>query len=171
MSRVDARASGGFANSPIARLLLLVATASLAVMAGPANGADQPAAPVPPPAAAPAPPVPPPAAVEPRAKFSNAQLEQLVAPIALYPDGLTVQILMAATYPLEIVEASRWRGKNKDLQGDAIDKALEGQDWDPHPGVGAELVRGVAVQEQRGSVVGHDVTVMDEGEGDVDAVP
>ena len=64
-------------------------------------------------------------------KFSTAQLEELVAPIALYPDALTVQVLMASTYPLEVVEAARWRGKNKSLQGDAVDKALESQDWDP----------------------------------------
>ena len=71
-----------------------------------------------------------PAAAE-SAKFSPPQLEQLVAPVALYPDGLTVQVLIAATYPLEIVEAARWRAKNKSLQGDALDKALESQDWDP----------------------------------------
>jgi len=64
-------------------------------------------------------------------KFSSAQLAQLVAPIALYPEGLAVQILMAATYPLEIVEAARWRTKNASLNGDALDKALESQDWDP----------------------------------------
>src|SRR2546430_1735074 len=65
------------------------------------------------------------------AKFSPAQIEQLVAPIALYPDGLAVQVLIAATYPLEIVEAARWRAKNASLQGDALDKALETQKWDP----------------------------------------
>jgi hypothetical protein len=64
------------------------------------------------------------------AKFSTTQVEQLVAPIALYPDALTVQVLMAATYPLEIVEAARWRAKNASLQGEALDKALEGEDWD-----------------------------------------
>src|SRR5689334_19520157 len=58
-------------------------------------------------------------------KFSSAQIEQLVAPIALYPDALTVQILMASTYPLEVVEAARWRAKNKSLKDDALDKALE----------------------------------------------
>ena len=63
-------------------------------------------------------------------RFSGAQLEQLVAPIALYPDGLTVQILMASTYPLEIVEAARWQAKNPKLQGAELDKALESQDWD-----------------------------------------
>src|SRR5689334_11536182 len=63
--------------------------------------------------------------------FTQAQLEQLVAPIALYPDGLIVQVLISSTYPLEVVEAARWREKNKSLQGDALDKALESQDWDP----------------------------------------
>ena len=69
--------------------------------------------------------------VAPAVKFSATQLEQLVAPIALYPDSLTVQVLMAATYPLEVVEADRWRTKNPGLKGEALDKALEGQDWDP----------------------------------------
>ena len=65
------------------------------------------------------------------AKFSPAQIEQLVAPIALYPDGLAVQVLIAATYPLEVVEAARWRTKNASLKGEALDQALESQDWDP----------------------------------------
>src|SRR5437773_6303160 len=71
------------------------------------------------------------AAAEQGAKFSSAQIEQLVAPIALYPDGLAVQVLMASTYPLEIVEAARWRAKNASLQGDALDQALESRNWDP----------------------------------------
>src|SRR5512138_863243 len=83
-------------------------------------------------AAEPAPPPPAPeAANAPAAKFSAEQLEQMVALIALYPDAITVQILMASTYPLEIVEAARWRAKNKTLEGDALDKALESEDWDP----------------------------------------
>jgi hypothetical protein len=65
------------------------------------------------------------------AKFSPAQIEQLVAPIALYPDGLAVQVLIAATYPLEVVEAARWRTKNASLKGEALDQALESRDWDP----------------------------------------
>jgi len=65
------------------------------------------------------------------AKFSPAQIEQLVAPIALYSDGLAVQVLIAATYPLEVVEAARWRTKNASLKGEALDQALESQDWDP----------------------------------------
>lgn len=60
-----------------------------------------------------------------------AELEQLVAPIALYPDALLSQILMASTYPLEVVEAARWRKAHPDLQGEALESALQDQDWDP----------------------------------------
>ena len=59
------------------------------------------------------------------------QLDQLTAPIALYPDALVAQILIAATYPLEIVESDRWAKQNKNLKGDALTKALEQQTWDP----------------------------------------
>jgi uncharacterized membrane protein YgcG len=59
------------------------------------------------------------------------QLEQLLAPIALYPDSLLTQVLMASTYPLEIVQADRWAKQNKDMKGDALAKALEAQPWDP----------------------------------------
>ena len=65
------------------------------------------------------------------AGFTAAQLEQLVAPIALYPDSLLTQTLMAATYPLEIVEAARWLQKNPSLKDSALAEALKGQDWDP----------------------------------------
>ncbi len=58
------------------------------------------------------------------------ELEQLLAPIALYPDSLLTQMLMASTYPLEIVEADRWVKKNKDLKGDDLAKELEKQTWD-----------------------------------------
>jgi hypothetical protein len=63
--------------------------------------------------------------------FDTEQLEQLVAPIALYPDALLMQILMASTYPLEIIEADRWIGEKPELTGDALDKALLEEDWDP----------------------------------------
>ena len=63
--------------------------------------------------------------------FSADQLEQLVAPIALYPDALLMQILMAATYPLEVVDAARWVQKNPGLKGSQLDDALKGEDWDP----------------------------------------
>jgi uncharacterized membrane protein YgcG len=59
------------------------------------------------------------------------QLEQLVAPIALYPDPLVAQILAAATYPAQIVEAQRWMTQNTALKGDALAKAADQQLWDP----------------------------------------
>ena len=59
------------------------------------------------------------------------ELEQLVAPIALYPDSLLSQVLMASTYPMECVMAQRWVASNKTLKGDALTKALESQSWDP----------------------------------------
>ncbi len=63
--------------------------------------------------------------------FKQEELDQLVAPIALYPDSLVAQILMASTYPLEVVEAARWAKQNKNLKGDALTSALEKQNWDP----------------------------------------
>jgi uncharacterized protein DUF3300 len=63
--------------------------------------------------------------------FKQEQLDQMLAPIALYPDDLLTQILMASTYPLEIVQAARWTKQNKDLKGDKLTEALENQDWDP----------------------------------------
>ena len=63
--------------------------------------------------------------------FKQDELAQMLAPIALYPDDLLMQILMASTYPLEIVQAARWTKQNKDLKGDALTEALEKQDWDP----------------------------------------
>jgi hypothetical protein len=63
--------------------------------------------------------------------FKAEELEQFLAPIALYPDSLLTQILMASTYPLEIVQADRWAKQNKDMKGDALTKALESQPWDP----------------------------------------
>ena len=59
------------------------------------------------------------------------QLEQLVAPIALYPDSLISQILMAATYPIEVVQADRFAKANPKLTGDALTAQLEKEDWDP----------------------------------------
>src|SRR5688572_23859754 len=63
--------------------------------------------------------------------FRQEELDQIVAPIALHPDPLISQILMAATYPLEVVQADRWAQQNKSLKGDAVTAALEKQDWDP----------------------------------------
>jgi Protein of unknown function (DUF3300) len=66
-----------------------------------------------------------------QAQFTQAQLEQLVAPIALHPDGLLTQILTASTYPLEVVQAQRWVDQNSALKGAALEDALKPQDWDP----------------------------------------
>lgn len=63
--------------------------------------------------------------------FSADQLEQLVAPIALYPDSLVAQILMASTYPLEIVQAARWRKDHPDLKDSELEQALADERWDP----------------------------------------
>jgi Protein of unknown function (DUF3300)/Chaperone of endosialidase len=59
-----------------------------------------------------------------------AQLDQLVAPIALYPDPLLAQVLMASTYPLEVVQADRFAKTNKKLKGDKLKQALDQQNWD-----------------------------------------
>lgn len=62
--------------------------------------------------------------------YTQQQLDQLLAPIALYPDALLSQILMASTYPLEVVEADRWLKQNPNLKGDALDEALKDAPWD-----------------------------------------
>lgn len=66
-----------------------------------------------------------------QASFSEAQIEQFVAPIALYPDPLLTQILMASTYPLEVVEAARWSRDNPAVNGTALQDAMQAQSWDP----------------------------------------
>src|SRR5687768_9410089 len=63
--------------------------------------------------------------------FKPEELEQIVAPIALYPDSLLAQVLMGSTYPLEIVQAERWAAENKTLKDDALATALEKLNWDP----------------------------------------
>jgi hypothetical protein len=62
--------------------------------------------------------------------LSEGELDALVAPIALYPDALLTQVLMASTYPLEVVQAERWAKANKSLKGDKLKDALAKQDWD-----------------------------------------
>jgi hypothetical protein len=59
------------------------------------------------------------------------ELDQMLASVALYPDDLLSQVLMASTYPIEIVQADRWVKANPKLTGDALAKALEKQTWDP----------------------------------------
>ncbi len=62
---------------------------------------------------------------------SPEQLQQLVAPIALYPDTLIAQILAAATYPEQVVDAQRWMEQHKDLQGTQLAQEVDKQSWDP----------------------------------------
>jgi hypothetical protein len=64
-------------------------------------------------------------------RFGQEELDQMLAPIALYPDSLLAQILMAATYPLEVVQADRWVKANRNLRGDQLNDALDEKDWDP----------------------------------------
>lgn len=63
--------------------------------------------------------------------LSKAQLEQLVAPIALHPDALLSQMLMASTYPTEVVQAARWRRDNPGISGQVLEDAMQEQPWDP----------------------------------------
>ena len=64
-------------------------------------------------------------------KFRQEELDQMLAPVALYPDSLLAQILMAATYPLEVIQAGRWVKAYKNLRGDPLNDALDKKDWDP----------------------------------------
>lgn len=94
----------------LARLLALLITLSLAV-APAAFAQDDP---------------PPSSPV-----FTQQELDQMLAPIALYPDALLSQVLMASTYPLEVVEAARWSKANPGLKGDDAVQAVQEFNWDP----------------------------------------
>ena len=65
------------------------------------------------------------------AAFSEAELDQMMAPIALYPDSLLAQILMATTYPADVTEAVKWSKDNPDQDGDAAVEAVQDKSWDP----------------------------------------
>src|SRR5262245_46008345 len=62
---------------------------------------------------------------------SGSELQQLVAPIALYPDNLIAEVLAGSTNPNQIVEADRWLKQNKSLKGDQLASAVNQQAWDP----------------------------------------
>src|SRR5499433_1674029 len=96
---------------PLGRFLGAFLVALLLTPAAAAAQTDQGAAPAP-------------------APFNNEQLEQIVAPIALYPDPLIAQILMAATYPLEVVQAARLVSANANLKGAQLDEELKKYTWD-----------------------------------------
>src|SRR5882672_9941753 len=67
----------------------------------------------------------------PAAQQSPQELQQLVAPIALYPDALVAQVLAASTYPTEVVEAERWMQSHSNLKGDGLAAEVDKQPWDP----------------------------------------
>ena len=68
---------------------------------------------------------------QPPARIPADQLDSLVAPIALYPDPLLSQVLVASTYPLEIIQLQQWLEKNKNLKDKALMDAVSKQPWDP----------------------------------------
>ena len=63
--------------------------------------------------------------------YSQEELDQLLAPVALYPDALLAQLLSAATYPLEVVQAARFVQRNPSLKGEALGRSVEAQGWEP----------------------------------------
>src|SRR5690349_20769844 len=65
------------------------------------------------------------------ASLTPSQLDDLVAPIALYPGSLLSQILVASTYPLEIVQAYQWEQVHTDIKGEPLTSAAQQQNWDP----------------------------------------
>src|SRR5262249_14872943 len=91
---------------PLRRIRMARATAALAACAAPAALAEEPPT------------------------FSPEQMEQIVAPIALYPDSLLAQVFMASTYPLEIVEAARFAKENPKLEDQALSDAIKDKTWD-----------------------------------------
>ena len=106
------------------RAITICGSTLVAVLVAGHTGLAQTPAPAPAAATAPAPDnrTPP---------FKKEELEQILAPIALYPDALLAQLFMASTYPLEIVEAARWSKEHPDVKGDAVAGAVQSQTWDP----------------------------------------
>jgi hypothetical protein len=110
-------------------------------------------------AAAPAdPPVEDAAAEQIAALLTQAELETLMAPVALYPDTLLIQILVAATYPLELVKADRLLAANVDTDAETLKASIEDQGWDPSVAVLAtafpDVVADMAVHVEWTEAVG-----------------
>ncbi len=101
-----------FLSEPLQRICAIATSVAL-VLAGVPALAEEPAAPAQP------------------QPLGQAQLEKLLAPIALYPDALVAQILTASTYPIEVVQAARWVSDHPDVHGDALQDAMQQQPWDP----------------------------------------
>jgi hypothetical protein len=124
-------------------ILALICSAGLLAAAGTlyvkSRAAETPPAPAPvaqpaAPAVVATPPVaaPTPAGAQPvAATFTPAQIDQLTAPVALYPDNLLSQVLMASTYPTNVLQAVQWSQDNPTMQGDAAVQAVGNQPWDP----------------------------------------
>src|SRR5689334_15348128 len=119
--RARFRATGGAAL--VAALCPLLAAPEAFPLGFAAQAAQQP-----PPSGAAAAPA---AGAEESAKLTPDQLDSLVAPIALYPDPLIAQCLVASTYPIDIIAAQQWLAKNANLKGEELEKAAQQQDWDP----------------------------------------
>ena len=96
----------------------LIVPLVVATLGSPGSFAQQPAAPAP----------PAPAAGQ---KFSQQDLDQLLAPIALYPDALVAQVLMGSTFPTQVVDAARWSKANPTVKDKALEDAMLKQPWDP----------------------------------------
>src|SRR5499427_4476118 len=99
----------------------IVTSGALGFASFPAMAQDQP-----PPGAQ----LPPPAEGPAQQQLGRAQLENLLAPIALYPDDLVAQILTASTYPIEVVQAERWVSAHPNVHGDALADAMQQEPWD-----------------------------------------
>jgi len=111
-------AKRGLACAGVAIAMLLVGGTAFAQGTQPAPSTAQAA-----PSAAPAPPE--------QKIYKNEQLDQMMAPVALYPDSVLSQLLMASTYPSDVAEASAWSAAHKDAKGDDAVKQVEDKDWDP----------------------------------------
>src|SRR5580704_11131236 len=98
--------------------LALLLSGSLVLVTAPAGFADQTSQPIN-------------QSTPTNAKQTPEQVQQLVAPIALYPDELVAEVLAAATYPDQVVEADRWLQEHTDLKGDQLGQAVDKQPWDP----------------------------------------
>ncbi len=118
------------------RRTLLAFTVVAALVAEPLSALAEDTPPAPPAAqgAAPAPQAPAETAApaeQPAPAFTSAELEKLLAPIALYPDALLAQILPASAYPVQIIQAQRWLDKNKDKVANNDFSWIDQQNWDP----------------------------------------
>jgi Protein of unknown function (DUF3300) len=119
----DAATEGGLIVNSLKQILSLLLSCFLVLSTAPAGFAAQggQSSTSPPAQAAPVQPAP----------QTPEQLQQLVAPIALYPDALVAQILAASTYPDQVVEADRWLQQNTDVKGDQLGQEVDKQPWDP----------------------------------------